>query len=697
VGNLPNGTQCNAILCPPATWNQFGKETRGQACKPCEGSSTFYGQTECGRSGPASREREILDRLFAMTGGRYWNRTHENWLNPGVPICSREGIICSNPDADEMVSEVVLSGFGLRGTIPSEIWELSHARRLRFTDNAVCVSLEGIENAKELTVLQMSKCHMRNLNGLRNASSKIREIHFAWNQFEGSIPEDVFQLRQAGKLYMNNNHFSGRIPTDIGNMANLKELWLWDNKFTGPLPSEIGLLSNLNVLSVKKNALSGAIPSEIQNLELLERLELSQQSGNQFDGSFPAFDKNPKLLILDVSGNSFSGTLPPKLLSKVDPSARIDLNLSNNGFVGRVPEEWEWFELLNIDLSGNQLSELPEVLCNQNGWNNGLVGLLDTCDAILCPPGMHKEGLGMQKEPTDSCQPCEGGAQSAPFFGTRDCLDPKLVAEREILTTFYHLSNGTNWLVQRNWLSTKPVCIWYGIICNEFGFVETIQLEDNFLVGPPQAAAVSKVLRLPDLKTLDLKGNDIVLDLREIQKDTTQLEFLRLSGTGLMSLEGISSAVKLRALHVTNNKIQEIPDELYSMDHLESLFLSFNLIAGPVSPKLGQLTNLKEFYVFGNLLTGMIPSQVGLMSSLRDFVMANNFLSGTIPDQISSLANLEQLSVYNQRGGELFGGPVPSFSGAPNLWYVTSSSMSDEQDAVGSGGLITLFSGSQVL
>jgi Leucine-rich repeat (LRR) protein len=668
VGNLLNGTQCNAILCPPGTWNPFGKETAGQPCQSCDDSSPFYGQIHCGETETTSRERDILDRLFAMTGGRYWNKTHANWLRPGIPICRREGIMCRNPNLNEGVLEVALGGFGLRGTIPPEIWELSNARRLKFTDNAVRVSLEGIEKAKDLVVLQMSSCHMRNLDGLSMASPKIREIHFAWNQFEGSIPEDVFELTQAGKLYMNNNHFSGRIPTDVGKMTNLMELWLWDNKFTGPLPSEIGLLSTLDVLSVKQNELSGAIPSEIQNLELLERLELSQQRGSQFEGTFPAFDQNPKLLTLDASGNAFSGTLPPNLLSKVDPSSKVEVNLSNNGFVGKIPEEWEWFQALSIDLSGNQLSDIPTVLCYQNGWNNGLVGLLDTCDAILCPPGTHRDGLGMQKDPTEPCQECAEGIKSAPFFGTRECLDPKLVAEREILTTFYHHSNGTNWLVQRNWLSSKPVCIWFGVICNENGLVETLQLSDNFLVSSTDGSFISRVLQLPELRTLDLKGNSINLDFSEIQRNTTQLEFLRLSGTGLTSLEGISNAIKLKALHVTNNKIKQFPDELYTMDHLESLFLSFNLIAGTISPKIGQLTSLKELYIFGNLMTGRIPTQVGVMSSLTDFVVSNNFLSGTIPDEFSNIKTLEQLSLYNQRGVQLLTGPIPSFSGAPNLW-----------------------------
>jgi Leucine-rich repeat (LRR) protein len=468
---------------------------------------------------------------------------------------------------------------------------------------------------------------------------------------------------------MNNNHFSGRLPPDIGSIPNLDELWIGDNKFTGAVPSEIGLMTNLKILSIKHNSFSGAIPSEVQNLGLLETLDLSGQNGNQFDGPLPAFDKNPKLKTVDASANAFSGRLPKSFLGEVDSAEQIKVNLTKNAFVGGIPEQWSRFESLDIDLSNNQLTEMSPALCGQNDWNGGRVGLLGTCDAILCPPGTHLAGSGRQIEPLKSCEPCEGGEKTAPFYGLHDCLDPKLVAERDILTTFYQASNGTSWLSQTNWLSTKSVCIWYGIICNENGFIDTIQLEDNFVVsGSEMIAEASQILLLTELTTLDLKGNDVILDFNVIQRDATKLEFLRLSGAGLSTLEGISNAVNLKALHVTNNQIKNIPDELYSMDQLESIFLSFNMIAGTISPEVGQLTNLKELYLFGNLLTGKIPTQVGLMTSLTDFVISNNFLSGFLPDQLSFLPKLEQLSVYNQQGLELLTGPVPSFSGAPNLW-----------------------------
>ncbi|KAL3925499.1 MAG: hypothetical protein SGILL_000366 [Bacillariaceae sp.] len=674
LGNLPQASRCNGILCPPGTWNAFGKETAEEKCRECSEGSENFGQTRCGDEQEKSHEKEILDRLFAMTGGRYWTKPHENWLKPGASVCEREGIVCSGSGDEEHVHEIALNDFGLRGTIPTSIWELSHANRLKFSFNAVSVSFEGIAKASRLRILDMSYCHLRSLEGIEDAPSELVEIHFTANQFQGSIPAEIFELTSLNRLFLNNNHFTSRIPPDVSKLTGLDTILLGGNKFTGAVPSEIGLMTSLQVLGLAQNDLFGNLPSEIENLSLLKNLYLSQQNGNQFDGPFPSFSKNSKLVTIDASGNSFSGSLPKDFLIMVDPRAHIEVNLANNAFVGSIPESWSLFETLDIDLSGNQLTALPEKLCSENGWNGGRVGLLDTCDAILCPPGTHLTGLGRQVEPLEPCQACEQGVESAPFYGTRDCLDPKLVWERKILVSFYEATNGTSWLSQRNWLSLKPVCIWYGIVCDENGFVETVQLEDNFLVsGREQIEDVSNILTLRELKTLDLKGNELVLDFEAIKTDKTKLVFLRLSGVGLSSLEGISKAANLKALHVTNNQITAIPDELYSMDSLESVFLSFNSIKGPISPKIGQLTNLIELYLFGNFLSGTIPTEIGLMTSLAEFVAAHNLLSGDLPDQISFLPNLEQLSMYSQQGIEMLKGPIPSFSGAPRLWYFDAS------------------------
>ena len=197
---------------------------------------------------------------------------------------------------------------------------------------------------------------------------------------------------------------------------------------------------------------------------------------------------------------------------------------------------------------------------------------------------------------------------------------------------------------------------------------------------------------------MDLKGNPIDVDFGQLPRNS-KLEVLQVSGTNIHTLDGISAASHLRILHATNNLIQEIPDELYDMAYLQSLFLSFNSITGTISPMFSKLSNLEQLYLFGNHLTGTIPKAIASMQALADFFIGKNLLSGTIPAKISAMEALEQFSVVDQEGLDLITGPLPSFSRAKNLWYVLSyflfgtySSSSDNLtlSALPNKGLLTL-------
>jgi Leucine-rich repeat (LRR) protein len=163
-----------------------------------------------------------------------------------------------------------------------------------------------------------------------------------------------------------------------------------------------------------------------------------------------------------------------------------------------------------------------------------------------------------------------------------------------------------------------------------------------------------------------LSGNSVQFNFAKIPEGT-KLEFLVLSATDMKSMTGISRATSLRAFHATKNQIRNIPEEVFSLSNLESLFLSYNIITGRISRNFGKMSSLKELYLFGNHLTGTVPGELSELSNLTELVLASNFLSGSLPAGLSSLPNLEQFSIYGQQGPEQITGPVPSFSGAKKL------------------------------
>lgn len=392
VGKASNG--CNAILCPKGTWSPQGREiTRlNVTCSPCPGNM-YFGETACETAGlEFNREVQILNNLFIATGGRYWNASHTNWTKPGVPLCYREGVVCGwpTPDMNWGVTELRLNAFGIRGQIPTELYQLPRLRALILSENEVDMSFDGIEQAKILEVLRLTKTKIRSLEGIQNAGSRLYELAAEQNQLGGEFPKELLQRRTLQRLYLGSNQFLGTIPAEIGTLADLTKLRIGGNNFVGPLPTQIGSLTSLEVLDVHGNKLSGVLPTELGNLVNLTRALLYGQRGTtKFTGPVFSFNTNPSLKELYLSRNNLQGKVPSNLLASADKEASINVDFSYNHLTGSLPLELESFEELNIDVVSNQIDGLPIQLCNKLGWMLGVVGNVsetERCDAIMCPP-----------------------------------------------------------------------------------------------------------------------------------------------------------------------------------------------------------------------------------------------------------------------------------------------------------------------
>ena len=139
------------------------------------------------------------------------------------------------------------------------------------------------------------------------------------------------------------------------------------------------------------------------------------------------------------------------------------------------------------------------------------------------------------------------------------------------------------------------VCTWYGVICNEDFSVTEIRLENNGLENENEDTDVIGLLsRLANLRALDLKGNELSLTLTGIP-DGSALESLRLSSTGLDSLEGIGKAKNLSSLHAVDCGIAgSIPEEVFGLENMKELYMSFNALNGTISTGIGRLSKLEQ-------------------------------------------------------------------------------------------------------
>ena len=99
----------------------------------------------------------------------------------------------------------------------------------------------------------------------------------------------------------------------------------------------------------------------------------------------------------------------------------------------------------------------------------------------------------------------------------------------------------------------------------------------------------------------------------------SKIETLKLSATGLKSLDGIGQAKNLSRLIASNNRITgPLPEELFSLSELQALYLSYNALSGTLSTRIGELTKLVNFYVDDNEFSGTIPSHFGRLLDLNN-------------------------------------------------------------------------------
>ena len=500
VGKI--GNSCDAILCPKGTFSVYGKQTVGiyANCSACP-TAEFFGSVMCGEE-DSNPEKTILDTLFKATMGHLWKRK-ANWTEAGVPICYREGIVCTGQNKDAGVSEIELLDNGLKGMIPANIFDLPEIRLLGFTDNQVDISFSLIAAAEKLVVLKLSNSKVRSLAGLKNAPEKLAELHLAGNQITGAIPSDLYDLTSIRKIFMNNNLFTGSISSEVSKMAALQEIYLAGNQLTGHIPPELAGLQSISRIDLELNYLSGNLPTQLNSLTTLRTLWLKgQKSKKKLSGPIVSFAASTVLNSIDLSDNDFSGTIPDDFMANAGEAAALFVDLEHNRISGSVPESLATrFTNLFINLADNQIGRMFDTKCENSGWMNGQVGDDFNCDAILCPPYFAaSKGRQIAGEPCYECP----SLLDAPFFGATECkshVDGKL--EKTFLVEIYKFLNGTNWVDQTNWNSDTSICTWFGIVCNADG-VSEFNMESNGLVGNSRVSSL--FFSLPNLVRLDIKG-----------------------------------------------------------------------------------------------------------------------------------------------------------------------------------------------
>ncbi|CAB9510416.1 Leucine Rich Repeat [Seminavis robusta] len=193
-----------------------------------------------------------------------------------------------------------------------------------------------------------------------------------------SLPREAFMCPFIVYFDHSHNNVHGQFPPLAS--SSIIEVFRWsNNSLDGPLVVEQGFeVTSLRIIEIDGNNFVGPF-----YLPAFPALEILNISGNSFDGTIAnrGMEVLSELQIMDLSENAFSGTLPSEI-GHLSSLGALDLS-GNERLSGRLPNELEEIHSLTfLDISDTGISgEIPADLCTGN--STGAQTILAECSTTL--------------------------------------------------------------------------------------------------------------------------------------------------------------------------------------------------------------------------------------------------------------------------------------------------------------------------
>jgi Leucine-rich repeat (LRR) protein len=240
--------------------------------------------------------------------------------------------------------------------LPRDFWNLTQLNYLNLASTMIAGTIEtGIGNMKYLSFIDLSRTHISGTIPREIGScTMLTTIELDDTLISGPLPEELGNLENLQHLIIHGAHNLGELPHNLSKLSNLFQLKISSSGLEGPIPDSYAKLSNLKLLDLSNNKLTHLpdLPQPFISLELHNNLlgpNLSAMiqrrtkhlnvASNSF-GPHLSYDDiylNTDLLTLDLTGNSFVGTLP--IFSPLQ-SGKRKIHMSSNSFFGSIPSSY---------------------------------------------------------------------------------------------------------------------------------------------------------------------------------------------------------------------------------------------------------------------------------------------------------------------------------------------------------------------
>ncbi|GMN56393.1 hypothetical protein TIFTF001_025504 [Ficus carica] len=165
----------------------------------------------------------------------------------------------------------------------------------------------------------------------------IRYYNVKNNSLIGEIPMAICNFRSLRLLDLSLNNFSGMVPQCLGKFNFLSVLSLRNNSFQGAIPQVCARETDLRMMDLSHNKFKGRLPRSLASCKTLEYLDLEN---NQLIGGFPTWlGTLPELKLLSLRNNKFYGVITKPEQDFVFPKLRV-IDISVNNFTGNLPSEY---------------------------------------------------------------------------------------------------------------------------------------------------------------------------------------------------------------------------------------------------------------------------------------------------------------------------------------------------------------------